>query len=96
MSPAVMRCGSKVTLRAKAYAARCDGVKKTFTGTWQKLYVNGSDLPSVRSTISAKLKQDPTIDFIVTLGAPIALNAIDAACKRSAELAIGHEPDEEE
>src|SRR6266571_2081086 len=58
--------------------ARCDGVKSAFTGGYDKIYVNGSDLPSVRSTISAKLKQDPGIDFVVTLGAPIALNAIDA------------------
>src|SRR5256885_1981939 len=50
--------------------ARCNGVKKTFTGEWSKIYVNGSDRPSEQSTIAAKLKQDPSIDFIVTLGAP--------------------------
>jgi simple sugar transport system substrate-binding protein len=69
--------------------ARCDGVKKTFSGNWQKLYVNGSDLPSVRSTISAKLKQDPSIDFIVTLGAPIALNAIDAVKDGGSTAKVG-------
>jgi simple sugar transport system substrate-binding protein len=69
--------------------ARCDGVKKTFTGKWQKLYVNGSDLPSVKSTIGAKLKQDPSIDFIVTLGAPIALNAIDAAKEAGSTAKVG-------
>jgi simple sugar transport system substrate-binding protein len=58
--------------------ARCSGAQSTFTGKYDKIYVNGSDLPSVRSTISAKLKQDPSIDFVLTLGAPIALNAIDA------------------
>jgi simple sugar transport system substrate-binding protein len=58
--------------------ARCDGVKKTFTGKWQKIYVNGSDLPSVQSTIAAKLTQDKGIDYVITLGAPIALAAIDA------------------
>ena len=67
--------------------ARCDGVKSAFRGTWTKLYVNGSDLPSVRSTIGAKLKQDPRIDFVVTLGAPIGLTAIDAGpLKRAREL----------
>ncbi len=43
--------------------ARCDGVKKTFTGNWQKIYVNGRDLPSVKSTIGAKLAQDKSIDL---------------------------------
>jgi simple sugar transport system substrate-binding protein len=69
--------------------ARCDGVKSTFTGGYDKIYVNGSDLPSVRSTISAKLKQDPSIDFIVTLGAPIALNAIDAVKDAGSKAKVG-------
>ena len=70
--------------------ARCDGVKSTFTGGgFDKIYVNGRDLPSVRSTIAAKLKQDPGIDFIVTLGAPIALNAIDAAKDSGGKAKVG-------
>ena len=69
--------------------ARCDGVKSTFTGKYDKIYVNGSDLPSVRTTISAKLKQDPSIDFIVTLGAPIALNAVDAAKDAGSKAKVG-------
>ncbi|AYN38325.1 sugar ABC transporter substrate-binding protein [Streptomyces dangxiongensis] len=54
---------------------RCDGVRKTFKGTTETLYVNGTDMPSVKSTITAKLKQDNSIDTVVTLGAPIALTA---------------------
>jgi simple sugar transport system substrate-binding protein len=69
--------------------ARCDGVKKTFTGNWQKIYVNGSDLPSVKSTIGAKLAQDKSIDLIVTLGAPIALAAIDAIKESSSKAKVG-------
>jgi simple sugar transport system substrate-binding protein len=69
--------------------ARCDGVKKTFTGKWQKIYVNGSDLPSVQTTISAKLKQDKAIDFVVTLGAPIALAAIDAIKDAGSSAKLG-------
>ena len=70
--------------------ARCDGVKSTFTGgAFDKIYVNGADLPSVRTTISAKLKQDPTIDFVVTLGAPIALNAIDAIKDAGSKAKVG-------
>jgi simple sugar transport system substrate-binding protein len=69
--------------------ARCDGVKKTFTGNWQKIYVNGRDLPSVKSTIGAKLAQDKSIDLIVTLGAPIALNAIDAIKEAGSSAKVG-------
>ncbi|WP_329140751.1 sugar ABC transporter substrate-binding protein [Streptomyces sp. NBC_00670] len=54
---------------------RCDGVKKTFDGDIENLYVNGTDMPSVKSTITAKLKQDTSIDHVVTLGAPFAMTA---------------------
>ncbi|MGW7549573.1 substrate-binding domain-containing protein [Streptomyces sp. NPDC054770] len=54
---------------------RCDGLKKTFKGKTDILYVNGTDAPSVKSTITAKLSQDSSIDFVATLAAPIALIA---------------------
>ncbi|MET9833380.1 sugar ABC transporter substrate-binding protein [Streptomyces sp. NPDC006385] len=57
---------------------RCDGVKKTFEGTTQTLNVNGTDMPSVKSTITAKLKQDSDLDYVVTLGAPFALTAVQS------------------
>ncbi|MFJ9244939.1 sugar ABC transporter substrate-binding protein [Streptomyces sp. NPDC101776] len=57
---------------------RCAGVKKTFSGKTDILYVNGTDMPSVKSTITAKLTQDKTIDDVVTLGAPFALTAVQA------------------
>ena len=69
--------------------ARCDGVKKTFTGNWSKLYVNGRDLPSVKSTVGAKLAQDKSIDLIVTLGAPYALASIDAIKESSSKAKVG-------
>jgi simple sugar transport system substrate-binding protein len=56
--------------------ARCAGVKETFKGTTETLYVNGQDMPSVQSTIQAKLQQDSSIDYVVTLGAPFALAAV--------------------
>ncbi len=60
--------------------ARCQGVEQSLTnGRSEKVYVNGADMPSVRSTITAKLQEDPSIDYIVTLGAPIALTAVNAA-----------------
>jgi simple sugar transport system substrate-binding protein len=60
-----------------ALEARCAGVKKTFPNT-ENLQVNGADLPSVQQTIGAKLQQDPSISYVVTLGAPIALAALQA------------------
>lgn len=62
-----------------ALEARCDGLKKGFGGgRFDKVYVVGTDMPSVRSTVAAKLKQDPSIDLVVTLGAPFSLTAIAA------------------
>ncbi|MFF7073879.1 sugar ABC transporter substrate-binding protein [Streptomyces pseudovenezuelae] len=61
-----------------ALEARCAGVKKGFSGKTDILYVNGTDMPSVKSTITAKVKQDSSIDQVVTLGAPIALTAIQS------------------
>ena len=58
--------------------ARCDGVQQGFGGQYEKIYVNGRDLPSVQTTISAKLQQSPNIDLVITLGAPFALAAIQS------------------
>ncbi|QOV33963.1 sugar ABC transporter substrate-binding protein [Streptomyces ferrugineus] len=57
---------------------RCDGVKKTFEGSIENLNVNGTDMPSVKSTITAKLKTDSDIDYVVALGAPFALTAVQS------------------
>ncbi|MFG3104021.1 sugar ABC transporter substrate-binding protein [Streptomyces sp. NPDC048182] len=57
---------------------RCDGVRKTFEGSLENLYVNGTDMPSVKSTVTAKLKQDGDIDHVVTLGAPFAMTSAQA------------------
>lgn len=46
---------------------RCAGVKSNFPAT-ENLNVNGKDMPSVESTITAKLQQDPSVDYVVTLG----------------------------
>jgi simple sugar transport system substrate-binding protein len=67
---------------------RCDGVKKTFSGTTENLYVNGTDMPSVKSTISAKLKQDPAIDYVVTLGAPYALTSVQSVADAGSKAKI--------
>ncbi|MFE1384641.1 sugar ABC transporter substrate-binding protein [Streptomyces albogriseolus] len=57
---------------------RCAGLEKTFEGKTQVLNVNGTDMPSVKSTITAKLKQDSSIDYVVTLGAPFAPTAVQS------------------
>ncbi|WP_029112739.1 substrate-binding domain-containing protein [Mycobacterium sp. URHB0044] len=56
---------------------RCAGVKNTFPAT-EILNVNGKDMPSVESTITAKLQQDPSVDAVLTLGAPFALTAVQS------------------
>ena len=60
-----------------ALEARCAGVKSGFANT-ENLQVNGADLPSVQQTIQSKLAEDKSITHIVTLGAPIALAALQA------------------
>jgi simple sugar transport system substrate-binding protein len=60
-----------------ALETRCAGVEKAYPNT-ENLQVNGADLPSVQQTIGAKLSQDPSITHIVTLGAPIAMAAMQA------------------
>ncbi|MEV7345917.1 sugar ABC transporter substrate-binding protein [Streptomyces sp. NPDC093544] len=67
---------------------RCDGVKKTFSGTTETLNVNGTDMPSVKSTITAKLTQDKAIDYVVTLGAPFALTAVQSVSDAGSKAKI--------
>ncbi len=60
-----------------ALEARCAGVKSKIGGT-ENLQVNGADDSAVVSSLQAKLSEDKSIDSIVTLGAPIALDAMKA------------------
>lgn len=57
---------------------RCAGAKKTFDGTLQNLYVDGTNMPDVQASIEAKLQADKSIDAVVTLGAPFAAAAVKA------------------
>ncbi|MEU9353089.1 substrate-binding domain-containing protein [Streptomyces griseoloalbus] len=61
-----------------AVEARCAGVKKTFGGTTENLYVDGTDMRAVSGIITARLRQDSTIDEVVTNGAAYALTAVEA------------------
>ncbi|MFJ2239517.1 substrate-binding domain-containing protein [Streptomyces sp. NPDC087859] len=59
-----------------ALEARCAGVKKTFGGEMENLYVEGTDTKAVAAAITAQLRQDPTVDEVVTNGAQFALTAV--------------------
>ncbi|MFF4560091.1 substrate-binding domain-containing protein [Streptomyces sp. NPDC001435] len=61
-----------------ALEARCAGVKKTFTGRTDMLYVDGTDIKAVTDSIASRLRQDPSIDEVVTNGAPFALAAVNS------------------
>ncbi|MFD2758135.1 sugar ABC transporter substrate-binding protein [Gulosibacter faecalis] len=72
-----------------ALEQRCEGVESTFEGKSEILYVNSADMSSVASNITAKLQTSTDIDYVMTLGAPIAMTAIDsiADAGSSAKLA---------
>ena len=71
-----------------ALESRCAGVKEGFGGQVENLNVNGTDMPSVQSTITAKLQQDPSIDYVITLGAPIALAAVESAATANSDARV--------
>ncbi|MDT7574579.1 MAG: simple sugar transport system substrate-binding protein, partial [Pseudonocardiales bacterium] len=54
----------------------------------ENLQVTGTDIASEQQTIGAKLQQDPSITYVVTLGAPIALAALQAAQGASSKAKI--------
>ncbi|MGW0291306.1 substrate-binding domain-containing protein [Streptomyces tuirus] len=61
-----------------ALEARCAGVRKTFRGQTDNLYVDGTDPDAVTATIASRLRQDSSIDEVVTNGAQFALSAVEA------------------
>ncbi|MDT0306334.1 substrate-binding domain-containing protein [Streptomyces sp. DSM 44917] len=70
------------------HEARCAGLAETFEGESEILYVEGTDMPSVRSTVEARLRQDSSVDWVAALGAPFALTAVDAARDAGSEAAV--------
>jgi simple sugar transport system substrate-binding protein len=71
-----------------ALESRCAGVKEGFKGQTEILNVNSKDMPSVESTITAKLQQDPSVDHLVALGAPIALAAVQSKGNANSKATI--------
>ncbi|MDN3310268.1 substrate-binding domain-containing protein [Microbacterium oryzae] len=70
-----------------ALEARCAGVKEAVPAT-ENIQVNGADDSAVVASLQAKLQQDPSIDYIVTLGAPIAMDALDAMEQSGSEAKL--------
>jgi simple sugar transport system substrate-binding protein len=70
-----------------ALEARCAGVKGAVPAT-QNVQVNGADDAAVVSSLQAKLAQDKSIDYIVTLGAPIALDALKATSQAGSSAKV--------
>lgn len=69
---------------------RCGGVKQGAKGAnVQRLYVNGRDDSAVTTSIQAKLTQDKTIDYVVTLGAPFALDAVKSIKSAGSSAKLG-------
>ena len=67
---------------------RCRGVKSGFAGT-QNIQVNGADDSAVTSAIQAKLSQDKSINWVVTLGAAQALDTIKAIKATNSSAKVG-------
>ncbi|WP_306370046.1 substrate-binding domain-containing protein [Nocardiopsis sp. CC223A] len=71
-----------------ALETRCASLGEAFEGESEVLYVDSANMPEVRSSISAKLQTDDEVDYVVTLGAPIAMTAIDAVDDAGSDAAI--------
>jgi simple sugar transport system substrate-binding protein len=67
---------------------RCKGVKDQFPNT-ENIQVNGQDDAAVTSAIQAKLSQDKSINWIITLGAAQALDSVKAVKQAGASVKIG-------
>ncbi len=70
-------------------AERCQGIQKTFHGKLEILYVPGYDMASAQSRIVAKLQQDPSIGYVVTLGAPFAPTAVTSIQMANSKAKVG-------
>ena len=68
---------------------RGGGGGKTPVPATEVLNVNGKDMPSVESTITAKLQQDPGVDYVVTLGAPFAMTAVQSVKNAASKAKVG-------
>ncbi|MDO5099905.1 MAG: substrate-binding domain-containing protein [Corynebacterium sp.] len=69
--------------------SRCAGLADGLSGgKVEILYVNGQDLTAAQATMQAKLAQDPSIDWVMGLQAPVAIRAIDAISAAGSQAKI--------
>ncbi|MFE4544102.1 substrate-binding domain-containing protein [Arthrobacter sp. NPDC056727] len=66
---------------------RCAGIKENVPGT-EIVYVNGADMTSVSSTVTAKLQSTPDADAIVGLGAPFTLTIVKAVKETGSKVKV--------
>ncbi|MFH8801371.1 substrate-binding domain-containing protein [Streptomyces sp. NPDC017936] len=71
-----------------ALEARCAGVKKTFAGETEMLYVDGTDMDATTDAVRARLQQEPGIDEVVTNGAQFAKAAVEAVGKAGSDAEV--------
>lgn len=67
--------------------ARCAGIKKYVPGTVD-IYVNGQDPTSVQSGITAKLQQDKSIDYVISLNAGVTTIAVKSIKEASSKAKL--------
>ena len=70
-----------------ALEARCKGVGEGVKST--NMQVNGTDDASMNASMTAKLQQDKSIDWVVTMGAPVALVAAKSIAAAGSKAQIG-------
>ena len=68
--------------------ARCAGIKEQIPAT-EILYVTGTDMAQVSSTLTAKLQADTRADVVMGLGAPFTLAAIDVIAQTGSKAKLG-------
>lgn len=68
--------------------ARCAGIKEKVPGT-EILYVQGTDMTQVTSTLTAKLQSTPDADVVMGLGAPFTLAAVDVVADTGSKAKVG-------
>jgi simple sugar transport system substrate-binding protein len=66
---------------------RCAGIKENIPGS-EIVYVNGADMTSVSSTVTAKLQSTPDADAIVGLGAPFTLTIVKAVKETGSKVKV--------
>jgi ABC-type sugar transport system substrate-binding protein len=67
---------------------RCAGARKTFGGQMENLFVPGTNMPQVKSAITAKLQATEDIDGVLTLGAPFAATAVDSVRETGSQAKV--------